>query len=173
MSDGLTTTVIGAYPKIGDEPGLQTLRRALHQHDRGEIDDAALEAEFDRATARIVREMDGAGVDLPNHGCARWDDLFGPFLRVWTNVAGEALERWFDNNTYFRVPVVTGEISARGPATLAEYEVARRATTKHVKGALPGPVTFARLADDRHYRDRRELALAVARALRAEIDALS
>jgi 5-methyltetrahydropteroyltriglutamate--homocysteine methyltransferase len=172
LSD-ITTTVIGAYPKIGDEPGMQALRRALHQHDRGEIDDAALDAEFDRATARVVREIDEAGVDLPNHGAVRWDDLFSPFVRVWTNVAGEALERWFDNNTYFRVPQVTGEIAARGPATLHEYDVARRATTKRVKGALPGPVTFARLADDRHYRDRRALALAVARALRVEVDALS
>ncbi len=165
----ITTTVIGAYPKIGDELPAQALRRALHRFDRGEIDEIGLNAEFDRTTARVVRELDEAGVDVPNHGCVRWDDLFSPFARVWSNVSREALERWFDNNTYFRVPVVSGPIEARGPATVRELEVARANSGRPVKGAICGPLTFARLADDRHYRDREVLALAAARGLRAEV----
>ena len=106
----ITTTVIGAYPKIGDDLSLQTLRRALHDFDRGAIDQSTLDAEFDRATERAVREIDSAGIDVPNHGCVRWDDLFAPFVRVWRNVSREGLERWFDNNTYFRIPVVSGPI---------------------------------------------------------------
>jgi len=168
----ITTTVIGAYPKIGDELPLQALRRALHERDRGGIDEAALDAEFDTGTERAVRELDEAGVDVLNHGCIRWDDLFSPFVRAWRNVSREALERWFDNNTYFRVPVVSGALEVRAPATVREYEVARRTTKRRVKGALCGPFTFARLSEDRHYRDRSALALAVATALRAEVDAL-
>lgn len=170
---GITTTVIGAYPKIGDALPAQALRRALHQFDRGEIDQAALDAEFDRGTARVVGELETAGVAVPNHGCVRWDDLLSPFVRVWSNVSREALERWFDTNTYFRVPVVTGAIGVTATATVHEYEVARRSTSRRVKGALCGPLTFARLADDRHYRDREALALAAARALRHELDALA
>ena len=175
MSRHITTTIIGAYPKIGDELTAQSLRRALHRFDRGEIDEAALDAEFDGATERVVRELDEAGIDVPNHGCVRWDDLFSPFIRVWSNVSRGALERWFDNNTYFRVPVVAGPISARrgSSATVREYEVAKRETTKPVKAALCGPLTFARLADDRHYQDRGALALAVAAALRDELAALA
>ena len=173
MADTITTTVIGAYPKIGDELPLQALRRALHERDRDAIDQGALDAEFDRGTERAVREMDEAGVDVLNHGCIRWDDLFGPFVRGWRNVSRQALERWFDNNTYFRIPVVTGPIEVTGPATVREYEVARRATKRRVKGALCGPFTFARLAEDRHYRSRSALTLAVATALRAELDALA
>ena len=169
----ITTTVIGAYPKIGDDLASQSLRRALHQFDRGELDQAALDAEFDGTTARVVREMDDSGVDVLNHGCARWDDLFGPFVRVWTNVSREALERYFDNNTYFRVPVVTGAMTSRAPATVAELQVARAATRKPVKGSVCGPLTFARLAEDRHYGSREALAAAAARALRGEIDALA
>ncbi len=168
-----TTTVVGAYPKIGDDLPTQALRRALHRFDRGEIDEAAIDAEFDRNTARVVREVDEAGVDVLNHGCVRWDDVFSPFVRAWSNVSREALERWFDNNTYFRVPVVSGPIEARGPATVRELAVARAQTQKPVKGAICGPLTFARLADDRHYQGREALALAVARALRAEVEALA
>jgi 5-methyltetrahydropteroyltriglutamate--homocysteine methyltransferase len=168
----IRTTVIGAYPKVGDDVSSQTLRRALHEFDRGAIDQAALEVEFDRVTERAVGEMDESGVDVPNHGCIRWDDLFSPFVRVWRNVSRAALERWFDNNTYFRIPVVTGPIEPTGAATLAELEVARRATRKPAKGAICGPFTFARLADDRHYGNRPALTLAAATALRAELDAL-
>ena len=169
----ITTTVLGAYPKIGDDLSLQSLRRALHEFDRGAIDQGVLDAEFDHATERAVREMDQAGVDVPNHGCMRWDDLFAPFARVWRNVSREALERWFDNNTYFRIPVVNGAIEPTGAATVRELEVARRTTTRRVKGALCGPFTFARLADDRYYRDRVALAGAVATALRSELAALA
>ena len=174
MADqAFTTTVIGAYPKIGDDLSLQTLRRALHEFDRGAIGQDALDAEFDRGTERAVREIDGAGVDVPNHGCLRWDDLFSPFVRVWRNVSREALERWFDNNTYFRIPVVTGPIEATGAATLQELAVARSATRKRVKGAIAGPFTFAHLAEDRHYRSLSALTLAAATALRSELEALA
>jgi 5-methyltetrahydropteroyltriglutamate--homocysteine methyltransferase len=169
----ITTTVVGAYPKIGDDLSLQTLRRALHEFDRGSIDQTALEAEFDRGTERAVREMDEAGIDVPNHGLIRSDDLFSPFVRVWRNVSREALERWFDNNTYFRIPVVSGPIEPTGAATVGELEVARRATRKPVKASVCGPFTFARLADDRHYRERGALALAVAGALRSELERLA
>lgn len=168
----ITTTVIGAFPKIGDEPALQSLRRALHQLDRGEIDAGAMDAEYDRVTERVVRELDDAGIDQPNHGCVRWDDLFSPFVRAWANVEREALERFFDNNTYFRIPVVSGVIEAHGAATVHEWEVARNATSKPMKACLPGPLTFARLADDRRYRNFEELAVAAANALRIEALAL-
>ncbi len=171
-TSGITTTVIGAYPKIGDDLPAQSLRRALHQFDRGEIDRAALDAEFDRTTARVAREMDAAGVDVLNHGCVRWDDLFSPFVRVWSNVSAEALERYFDNNTYFRVPLVNGTLEPTGPATVHEYEVARKSTGRRVKGAVCGPLTFARLADDRYYRGLPRLARAAALAVRAEIAVL-
>ncbi len=169
----ITTTVIGAYPKIGDALPTQSLRRALHRFDRGEIDEQALGDEFDRGTADIVKEIDASGVDVLNHGCVRWDDLFSPFVRVWSNVSREALERWFDNNTYFRIPVVTGAISANGSATLREYQVARTNTKRQVKGAICGPLTFARVAEDRSYGDREKLALAAAAALATELEALS
>lgn len=165
----MRTTVIGAHPKISDDPAGQELRRALHEHDRGEIDEAALEAVCDAVTVRALGELEAAGIDVVNTGLVRWDDLFSPFARAWRNVRLEALERYFDNNTYFRIPAVGGPISVARAATVAEFRFARGHATRPVKGTLCGPLTFARLASDRHYRDRRALALAVAGALREEI----
>jgi len=50
----LKTTVIGAYPKIGDGPDAQELRRALHRRDRGEIGDAELDKVFDDVTRAAI-----------------------------------------------------------------------------------------------------------------------
>ena len=44
----MKTTVIGAYPKISDEH--QDLRRALHRHDRGELDADGLAGVLDEST---------------------------------------------------------------------------------------------------------------------------
>jgi len=168
----MKTTVTGAYPKISDGRAGQELRRALHRFDRGDLDQRQLEGVFNATTERAVREMEAAGVDVPNSGLIRWDDAFSPFTRVWRNVSGEALERYFDNNTYFRVPAVTGPIVVEGEATVSEYAFARSKATRRLKGTICGPLTFARLAEDRHFRDRERLARAVAAALREEIRAL-
>ncbi len=168
----VTTTVIGAYPKITDDPPGQGLRRALHRFDRGEIDEQTLNEAFDAQTARAVGELEAAGIDVPNHGEIRWGDPFGAFVRAWRNVTPGALERVFDNNTYFRVPAVRGAIEVVGPATVVEYRVARASARRRVKGAVCGPLTFARVAEDHHYGDRRRLALGATAALREEIAAL-
>ncbi len=172
-SDRATTTVTGAYPKIADGPGGQDLRKALHQFDRGELDRDGLERVLAASIAHAVREIEAAGVEVPNHGEIRWEDAFSPFVTVWRNVRRAAIERFFDNNTYYRIPTVDGPIAVEGPATVTEFEQARASATRPVKAAICGPLTFARLADDRHYRSRRALALAVAGALREELRALA
>ena len=80
----LKTTVIGAYPKIGDPLEAQELRRALHRRDRGDIDDGELGKVFDEVTRIAIGEIEGAGVDVTNDGQIHWDDLLSPFARAWS-----------------------------------------------------------------------------------------
>ena len=77
----MKTTVIGAYPKISDEH--QDLRRALHRHDRGELDADGLSAVLDDTTRWAIGELNWAGIDVINDGQIRWDDLLAPFARAW------------------------------------------------------------------------------------------
>src|SRR2546422_28676 len=89
----MKTTVIGAYPKIGDELPAQELRRALHRHDRGEISDAELDKVYDDVTRSTIGEIEAAGVDVVNDGQIRWDDLLAPFARTWSGVGAGPLAR--------------------------------------------------------------------------------
>lgn len=166
----MKTTVTGAYPKISDEH--QDLRRALHRHDRGELDSDGLSGVLDESTRWAIGELDWAGLDVINDGQVRWDDLLAPFARAWTGCDRGALERFYDNNTYFRQPVITGPITTEGTTLVRDFEFARGVARGQLKAAVCGPLTFATLAEDHYYRSLEDRTLAVADAIAAEIRGL-
>jgi len=166
----MKTTVTGAYPKISDEH--QDLRRALHRHDRGELDADGLSGVLDESTRWAIGELDWAGLDVINDGQVRWDDLLAPFARAWSGCDRGPLERFYDNNTYFRQPVITGPITTEGRTLVRDFEFARGVARGQLKAAVCGPLTFATLAEDRHYRSLEDRTLAVADAIAAEIRGL-
>jgi len=166
----MKTTVTGAYPKISDEH--QDLRRALHRHDRGELDADGLSGVLDESTRWAIGELDWAGLDVINDGQVRWDDLLAPFARAWSGCDRGPLERFYDNNTYFRQPVITGPITTKGTTLVRDFEFARGVARGQLKAAVCGPLTFATLAEDRHYRSLEDRTLAVADAIAAEIRGL-
>ena len=167
----MKTTVIGAYPKISDEQ--QDLRRALHRHDRGELDGDGLAVVLDDSTRWAMGELESAGVDVVNDGQIRWDDLLAPFASAWEGCERGPLERFYDNHTSFRQPVITGPIASKGTTLVRDFEFARGVARGQLKAAVCGPLTFATLAaEDRHYRTLEDRTLAVADAIAAEIRGL-
>jgi len=169
----IKTTVIGAYPKIGDGLEAQELRRALHRHDRGEISDPELDKVFDEVTRLAIGEIEAAGVDVTNDAQIRWDDLLSPFARTWSGVEPGPLERFYDNNTYFRQPVIDGRIVTDGRSLVRDYTFAAGVAKTKLKAAIPGPLTFATLAArDDQYDSLEERVLAIADATANEIAGL-
>ncbi len=169
----LKTTVIGAYPKIGEGLDGQELRRALHRHDRGEIGDADLDKVFDEVTRSAIGEIESAGIDVTNDAQIRWDDLLSPFARTWSGVEAGPLERFYDNNTYFRQPVISGPIVTDGKSLVRDYTFARGVAKAQLKATMPGPLTFATLASrDDHFSSIEDRVLAVADATAREIAGL-
>jgi 5-methyltetrahydropteroyltriglutamate--homocysteine methyltransferase len=166
----MKTTVTGAYPKISDEN--QELRRSLHRHDRGELDADGLTGVLDESTRWAIGELDWAGLDVINDGQVRWDDLLAPFARAWSGCDRGPLERFYDNNTYFRQPVITGPITSEGNTLVRDFEFARGVARGELKAAVCGPLTFATLAEDHHYKSLEDRTLAVADAIAKEIRGL-
>ena len=170
----LKTTVIGAYPKIGEGLDGQELRRALHRHDRGEIGDTELDKVFDDVTRGAIGEIEAAGIDVTNDAQIRWDDLLSPFARAWSGVEPGPLERFYDNNTYYRQPVITGPITTDGQSLVRDYTFAKGVAKGKLKASVPGPLTFATLtARDDQYRSIEERTLAAADAIAKEIAGLA
>jgi 5-methyltetrahydropteroyltriglutamate--homocysteine methyltransferase len=82
------------------------------------------------------------------------------------------LIRFFDNNTYYRRPIVTGPVRWTDPILIDEWRFASDVASRPIKQVIPGPFTLASLSLDEHYGDIRTLTFAVAEALAEEVRAL-
>lgn len=135
-----------SYPRVGDSPEGQLLRRTIAQREKGEKTDAELKAAEDRMAELAIAEQDQAGLDVVTDGLIRWYD---PASHIAGKLAGihiNGLLRFFDTNFYFRQPVVEGRIERTGPLVVDEFVFAKGKTSKTVKGVLTGAYTLARLS---------------------------
>ena len=65
----------GGYPRIGDAPGQQRLRRTHDHVDKGAKTEADLRAAQDDAVREAVREQIEAGCDLVTDGLIRYPGM--------------------------------------------------------------------------------------------------
>jgi 5-methyltetrahydropteroyltriglutamate--homocysteine methyltransferase len=164
----------GSYPRIGDTPELQRLRRAHAQRERGELSAEGFARVQDEVTAEVVREQLGAGVELPTDGHVRWGDGLSHLAANLNGVAVNGLLRFFDTNTYFRQPVVTGRISRKAPLFAREHRQAAKGAGRPLKAVLTGPYTMARGSIlESGYRSLHALTLAYAGVLAQEVTELA
>src|SRR3990172_8795680 len=155
----MQTTVTGSYPKIPNRPRPGRLRQAIARRDRGEITPEELAQVEDEVTIEVIHEQPDAGLDLIAGGQARWDDDQTHIARALEGFEIGGLVRYFDTNTYYRQPTVSGPIGWRKPGLVRDHEFAAAHSTKPVKAMLTGPYTLAALSTDAHYGDRRRLVL--------------
>jgi 5-methyltetrahydropteroyltriglutamate--homocysteine methyltransferase len=168
----LRTTVVGTYPRIGDTSGEQGLRRAIARFDKGEASEADVRAAERDVVRAILTEQAAAGIDVVTDGQIPWYDSQSHVARGLAGIEIGGLVRYFDTNTYYRQPIVTGAVEWTHPILVDEWRFAQDASRAPVKAVLTGPVTLASLALDRHYAKKRGLALALADALAEEVAAL-
>jgi len=182
----LISSSVGSYPRIGDSPELQVLRRTIALADRGERTSADLaDAEKDM-TRLAIEDQVRAGVELLTDGLIRWYD---PISHVAGRLAGveiKGLLRFFDTNFYFRQPVLVARPERKGPIVVEEYKFARNALGQlptavekagrlAIKPVLTGPYTLAKfsLPGDGGMQSLEARATAYAEALAAETQALA
>ena len=166
----ILASLLNNYPRIGDRPAEQVLRRAIQHADRGEIPSSGVVGAEDEMTRLAIDEQATAGMDLLTDGQIRWHD---PVSHVAIGLAGfrvEGLLRYFDTNTYYRQPAATGPIGRERSFLVDAYRFAAAAAApRPVKAIVTGPLTIARLARDPRHRGVRDLSLQIASALSREI----
>jgi 5-methyltetrahydropteroyltriglutamate--homocysteine methyltransferase len=164
----------GSYPRIGDTAEQQRLRRAHTQRERGELTPEAFAKVQDDVTGEVVREQIGTGIELPTDGQVRWPDPVSHVAAHLSGVSLNGLLRFFDTNTYFRQPVVTGRLSRRGTILAREHRQAAKAAGRPVKAVLTGAYTMARQSIlESGYRSLHALTLAYAGVLAQEVAELA
>ena len=169
----MKTTVVGSYPKVTTD-NQETLPGVIDRWQKQQVNDAALEQALQGVTRRVIQEQERAGIDLMTDGQIRWEDLTHPVGAKLQGVKLGGLRRFFDNNAYYRRPLVTGTPTWTAPILVNWFQQAKGMATKPLKVALPGPLTFAVMAEDQRNGGAKpeHLVRELAVALRKEVEAL-
>ena len=141
-------TVVGSYPKPPHEGGEFHLRKTLWAVDRGEATDEDIRDAQDELVRELIEEQAEAGIELVTDGQVRWDDAQTRFADEIDGFAIGGLIRYFDNNTYYRQPVVKGPLERREPIVVDEYRFAAEMSPVPVKPVLIGPYSLAALSQN-------------------------
>jgi 5-methyltetrahydropteroyltriglutamate--homocysteine methyltransferase len=165
-------TVVDNYPKISEQD--QRLRRAIAAWEDGKLSDEELERVYDEVTQGVIREQIEAGVELLTDGQIRWDDAISYLARKLEGTQRGGLLRWFDNNFYFRQPIIVGKLRRKEDLVLSDWLKAKEwASGVPVKPVLTGPYTFAKFCLNEHYAQFEDLLFDVAEIWNEEARALA
>ena len=174
MGEQLTTTVVGSYPqpewlidreRLGDRLPPRVRAEELWRVPAPFLDEAQ-----DDATRVAVRDMELAGVEVVTDGEMRRESYSNHFATALDGIdldsPGVALDRTGHENP---VPRVVGPIRRTRPVEIRHARFLRAITERRIKITVPGPFTMAQQAQNDHYADDRDLALAYADAVNGEL----
>ena len=180
----LKTTCIGAYPKPGYVPISDWFQ--VHYDDESYDEkvtqqwsrEKLVEARdlFDRATAEVIADQIGCGIDIPTDGEVRRENYVHYQCRHFTGFDFDNLtEAVMRNGAYVaQLPTIRGRVTPGDTRTLVrDWQVAEAAARRPVKITVPGPMTISDTTADAHYGDPAALARDLADALNAQIRALA
>jgi len=161
----LPATTVGSFPK---PPELMAARAAAR---RGHITRKRLDSIAKEATASWIKTQEELGLDVLVDGEMYRGDMVAYFAEHLKGFKEGGLVRSYGNR-YYRKPVITGPVRWSGPITVEWWKYAQGLTGRPVKGMLTGPYTMMDFSFNEHYPTRRSTAMALARELRNEADAL-
>ena len=117
----MITTAVGNYPKVGDEKrdGARLIR-AISQWQKQELSDGGLEQAFQEVTRAAIKDQEAAGLDVVTDGQIRWEDLVTPLAKKIDGFEINGLERYFDNNVYYRRPILLKTPVRKRPIFLSD-----------------------------------------------------
>jgi 5-methyltetrahydropteroyltriglutamate--homocysteine methyltransferase len=170
----LQTTVVGSYPQPDWLVDRSVLGGRLPPRIRAmeiwRVAPDLLEQAQDDASRLAILDMERAGIDIITDGEIRRESYSNRFATALEGMdvdnPGLALDRTGHANP---VPRVVGPIRRTRPVLVGELSFLRHHTDRSIKATIPGPFTMSQQAQDDHYGDEEELALALARAVNEEV----
>ncbi len=158
--------LVGIFPR---SEAVVELSRAVERRRATADELAAAVAEDEQRVIALQRE---AGLDYIVDGQLRWQDLLRPLSDGIPGMHPGGIVRWFDNNSFFRHPVITGPLQSTGKAVLAVTNLKALAGLRW-KAILPSPFALATLSENASGRTADQVLGDAAAVLRAEAHALA
>jgi len=153
----------------GPFPRPEPLVGATRDLDRGRTTPEAVEELFRTTENEVVALERRLGFDSVTAGYLRWPDLFRPFAETWEGVAVGPLTRWLETNTFFRQPILLAPPGRAPGSFLERVPPPLRAAPASARIILPGPYTFASVAENRSGETDEAIVHRIGRALADEV----
>tara|TARA_B100000700_G_scaffold154687_1_gene171782 strand:- start:66651 stop:67652 length:1002 start_codon:yes stop_codon:yes gene_type:complete len=164
----IMSSSLGLYP-LPDWTKDELSKLKGHQRD-GLIsgnESSLINAVYDSAREFIIGEQQTAGIDLIVEGQLRWDDMLVHPLIVHESVEARGLVRYYDNNNFYREPVVVGELTSNGDVARELEKTSELVSTP--SAIFPGPYSLSKLATDEYYGSETKFLEAMGGFVREEI----
>ncbi len=160
--------MIGHYA-TGIFPRTEELIEATMAYERGWIGEGKLGKAFEKGTSEVISAQLASGLCYVSDGMLKWQDLFRPFTENLSGVKAGSLERWFNNNMFYRKPIIVDEMWRE--KSIVKKALCIKCLPKRLpwKAVLPAPYTFVQLSENRFYKSKTEFMFKYAEILREEI----
>ncbi|HIE55190.1 MAG TPA: 5-methyltetrahydropteroyltriglutamate--homocysteine methyltransferase, partial [Chromatiaceae bacterium] len=152
---------------IGSLPRPVSLAKKLELYYIGRLDERRLEEEYRKHAKRAFEKLNQIGIRIITDGLYRWDDIFNPLIGFIDGIEVNGLFKFYENNFFYRSPVVKNDISLRENPIVEWYNIAKEIQETvypdaTLKAVLPGPITLAYHSINEHYENLEDLAHAYA-----------
>ena len=98
----------------GIHPRSEELIELTRAFDRGQADIARVQDLIGKETRQVIDLQRKLGFEYLSDGALYWQDPVRPLTQALSGVSsGTRYSRWFDTNTFYQKPTVTGHISVR------------------------------------------------------------
>jgi len=157
----------------GIHPRSEKLIELTRSYERSKTSWNQVEAQLERETRELIKLQESLGFRHISDGALGWQDQLRPIARSLKGVeSGTRYSRWFDTNTFYQKPTVTGKISASeiDPESFLRTELLTGERNRKI--TLPGPYTFSQLSENRHYENYPDMLFDIAVAEREIIKRL-
>ncbi|MEN2974855.1 MAG: hypothetical protein ABDH32_04665 [Candidatus Caldarchaeales archaeon] len=153
---------------VGSYPRSERLTKSFRECLKGRLEMNELKKEVLNEVKKVVEIQLEAGLRYIVDGMFEWHDLLRPIAENLLGVEIDGLARWFDNNTFYRKPVIKARMSKKD-SILSEYIHPELVPTGKWKLILPDPYTFISLSENMSNLRIDELLFNYAEALSEEL----
>ena len=162
-----------SFPRIGDNPEQQKLRRAFAGLEEGKIGQSEFEQIQDQAVDEVIAVQEAAGIELITDGMIRWCDPASHLAKSLKGFEINGLLRFFDTNFYYRQPVANSIITQGNGDLASEIEYAAAKSRKQIKAIMLGPLSLAMMTLNKSTLKFEDFCLRLGEILGREVASLA
>lgn len=152
---------------VGIHPRSEKLIKTFRAYSRKKISLDELNETLQKESREIIKLQLDLNYRYVIDGMLRWHDLLRPLAEKLDGVEIDGLSRWFDNNLFYKKPVIIDEVK-RTDEILKEYIYPNDVPDGRFKLILPDPFTFTSLSELRRRRFD-DVLFEVSKAMNEEI----